>query len=118
MKRTIIQQQQQVQQQQQKQHNMQQHRFESDSEPHLVKYKGSSSGSPLHTDTTHKSITINALLSSSNDFGGGGTYIEVLDRVIQLEQGQMLIHPGCLAHSGADITYGVRQLLVAFVECD
>jgi hypothetical protein len=112
------QQQEQVQKQQQKQHNIQQHRFESDSEPHLVKYTGSSSGSPLHTDTTHKSITINALLSSSNDFGGGGTYIEVLDRVIQLEQGQMLIHPGCLAHSGADITYGVRQLLVAFVECD
>jgi hypothetical protein len=112
-----IQQQQQVQQQKQE-HKMQQHRFESDSEPHLVKYKGSSAGSPLHTDTTHKSITINALLSSSNDFGGGGTYIQVLDRVIQLEQGQMLIHPGCLAHSGADITYGVRQLLVAFVECD
>jgi hypothetical protein len=29
-----------------------------------------------------------------------------------------LIHPGCLAHGGADITFGVRQLLVAFVECD
>lgn len=113
------QQQQQTQQREQmQQHNMLQHRFESDSEPHLVKYKGSSSGSPLHTDTAHKSITINALLSNNDDFGGGGTYIEVLDRVIRLEQGQMLIHPGCLAHGGADITFGVRQLLVAFVECN
>ena len=93
-------------------------RFESDSEPHLVKYNGMSSGSPLHVDTDHKSITINVLLSDANDFGGGGTYIRAIDRTIMLEQGQMLIHPGCLAHAGADITYGVRQLLVAFVECE
>jgi hypothetical protein len=92
-------------------------RFESDSEPHLVKYAGKSSGSPLHVDTEHVSITINVLLSDSSDFGGGGTYIPAIDRTIMLEQGQMLIHPGCLAHAGADITHGVRQILVAFVEC-
>jgi hypothetical protein len=87
------------------------------SEPHLVKYAGESSGSPLHVDTDHMSITINVLLSDANDFGGGGTYIPAIGRTIFLEQGQMLIHPGCLAHAGADITHGVRQILVAFVEC-
>jgi hypothetical protein len=93
-------------------------RFESDSEPHLVKYSGASSGSPLHVDTDHMSLTVNALLSDVGDFGGGGTYIRAIDRTIFLEQGQMLVHPGCLAHAGNDITYGVRQLLVAFVECE
>ena len=93
-------------------------RFESDSEPHLVKYSGASSGSPLHVDTDHMSLTVNVLLSDVGDFGGGGTYIRAIDRTIYLEQGQMLVHPGCLAHAGNDITYGVRQLLVAFVECE
>ena len=51
-------------------------RFESDSEPHLVKYSGASSGSPLHVDTDHMSLTVNALLSDVGDFGGGGrTYV-------------------------------------------
>jgi hypothetical protein len=91
--------------------------FESDSEPHLVKYAGKSSGSPLHVDTDHASVTINALLSDPSDFGGGGTYVPAIGRTIALEQGQMLVHPGCLPHAGADITRGVRQILVAFVEC-
>lgn len=93
-------------------------RFESDSEPHFVRYIGSATGAPLHTDTEHMSLTVNVLLSDPCDFGGGGTYLKVLDRVIRLNQGEVLVHPGNLLHAGADITYGVRQLLVAFLECE
>lgn len=93
-------------------------RLESDSEPHLVKYSGKRLEAPLHKDNTHKSLTLNALLSKEDDFGGGGTYIQVIDKTIKLQQGQMLIHPGNLDHAGAEITSGVRRLLVSFLECE
>ena len=93
-------------------------RLESDSEPHLVKYSGKRLEAPLHKDNTHKSLTLNALLSKEDDFGGGGTYIQVLDKTIKLQQGQMLIHPGNLDHAGKEITFGVRRLLVSFLECE
>ncbi|KAL7528560.1 hypothetical protein ACHAXR_006743 [Thalassiosira sp. AJA248-18] len=93
-------------------------RYESTNEPHLVRYIGSSTGAPLHTDTAHKSITMNVLLSDNEDFGNGGTYLKVIDQTIKLEQGEVLIHPGNLEHAGADITFGVRHLLVAFIECE
>ena len=92
--------------------------FESANEPHLVRYNGEAKGAPLHTDNAHKSLTMNVLLSDPDDFGGGGTYIKAIDRTIKLKQGEMLIHPGNLEHAGADITFGVRHLLVAFLECE
>ena len=93
-------------------------RLESDSEPHLVKYSGKRLESPLHKDNTHKSLTLNALLSKEDDFGGGGTYIHAINKTIKLQQGQMLIHPGNLDHAGKEITFGVRRLLVSFLECE
>lgn len=96
--------------------------FESSGEPHLVKYNGKAKGTELHTDNddefASKSITINALLSASDDFGGGGTYITAIDQTIHLQQGEMLIHLGNLEHAGAEITFGVRRLLVAFLACE
>lgn len=93
-------------------------RFESDNEPHLVRYIGDKSGAPLHVDTDHKSITINVLLSDNDDFGGGGTYLKDIDQIIKLEPGEVLIHPGNLQHAGVDTTFGLRYLLVAFLECE
>ena len=96
--------------------------LESSGEPHLVKYNGKARGTVLHTDNhdeyASKSITVNVLLSDNDDFGGGGTYISAIDRTIKLEQGEMLIHLGDLEHAGADITFGVRRLLVAFLACE
>ena len=96
--------------------------FESSGEPHLVKYSGKAKGTVLHTDNhddyASKSISLNVLLSNNDDFGGGGTYISVLDRTIKLKQGEMLIHLGDLEHAGTDITFGVRRLLVAFLACE
>lgn len=96
--------------------------FETIGEPHLVKYNGKAKGTVLHTDNddeyASKSITINALLSDNDDFGDGGTYISAIDKTIKLEQGEMLIHLGNLEHAGAEITFGVRRLLVAFLACE
>jgi len=93
--------------------------FATDTEPHLVKYSGKARGTKMHTDNSQfVYITVNVLLSDNADFDGGGTYIKVLDDTIRLEQGEMLIHLGDLEHAGADITSGVRHLLIAFLKCE
>lgn len=96
--------------------------YESDSEPHLVKYSGKAPrGTELHTDNSKQlCITVNVVLSSAEnaDFHGGGTYITVLDETILLKQGEMLIHLGDLEHAGAEITSGVRHVLIAFLACE
>ncbi|KAL7537574.1 hypothetical protein ACHAWF_005811 [Thalassiosira exigua] len=94
--------------------------FESCNEPHLVRYDGAAvmTSAPLHRDAEHKTLTLNVLLSDESDFGGGGTYIAAIDRTIRLRQGEFLLHPGNLEHGGAEITFGVRHLLVAFLECE
>jgi len=96
--------------------------METPGEPHLVHYKGKAKGTVLHTDNddeyASKSITVNAVLSDNDDFGGGGTYISAIDKTIKLEQGEMIIHLGNLEHAGTDITFGVRRLLVAFLACE
>jgi hypothetical protein len=92
--------------------------FENSGEPHLVKYNGKSKGTQLHKDNAEYTyLTINVVLSADEDFSGGGTYIKALDRTIHLQQGEMLIHLGNLEHAGADITSGVRRLLIAFLAC-
>lgn len=93
--------------------------FENSGEPHLVKYNGKAKGTELHTDNSeYVYITLNVVLSDSDDYSGGGTYIEVLDKTIQLQQGEMLIHLGDLEHAGADILTGVRRLLICFFACE
>jgi hypothetical protein len=93
--------------------------FENSGEPHLVKYNGEAKGTELHKDNSeYVYVTVNCVLSNSDDFDGGGTYIKVIDRTIHLQQGEMLIHLGNLEHAGVDITSGVRRLMIAFLACE
>jgi hypothetical protein len=93
--------------------------FENDGEPHLVKYNGKAKGTQLHTDNSEfVYITVNVMLSEPTDFGGGGTYITKIDQTIQLKEGEMLIHLGDVEHAGAEITSGVRRILIAFLACE
>ncbi|KAL3903477.1 MAG: hypothetical protein SGILL_010428 [Bacillariaceae sp.] len=93
--------------------------FESDGEPHLVKYNGRAKGTEAHTDNSeHVYITVNVALSADDEFTGGGTYITKLNTTVQLKQGEMLIHLGDLEHAGAEITSGVRRILIAFLACE
>lgn len=92
---------------------------ESTGEPHLVKYHGKSKGTAMHIDNSKfVGITVNAMLSSSDDYSGGGTYIKAIDQTIHLKQGEMLIHLGDLEHCGVEIKSGVRRLLVCFFVCE
>ena len=93
--------------------------FDGEDEPHLVKYHGKAKGTALHRDNSKfVYVTVNVALSSQDDFEGGGTYIQALDKTISLEQGEMLIHLGDLLHSGVEITSGVRNLMIAFLACE
>ena len=93
--------------------------FENDGEPHLVKYNGKAKGTQLHTDNSEfVYITVNVMLSEPTDFSGGGTYITTIDKTIQLKEGEMLIHLGDVEHAGAEITSGVRRILIAFLACE
>jgi len=70
---------------------------------------------PLHTDGSRYSF--NMLLSSPDDFDGGGTFFEVLDRTCKPGQGEVLLHRGDLRHAGMPVTRGTRYILVGFVDC-
>ena len=93
--------------------------YESDGEPHLVKYNGKAKGTELHTDNSEFIyITVNVMLSEPTDFVGGGTYITEIDQTVKLKQGEMLIHLGDMEHAGVEITSGVRRVLIGFFACE
>lgn len=85
-------------------------------QPHILKYSAEDgyTGVELHHDRCD--ITANLALSRSNTYIGGGTFIAAINRVIRLEQGEFLLHPGCLVHGGNPITAGTRYLLVTFAD--
>lgn len=66
----------------------------------------------LHHDRCD--VTANLSLSNSSDYEGGGTIIADMGRVIKLDKGEVLLHPGSLVHGGMDIYKGTRFLLVTF----
>jgi predicted 2-oxoglutarate/Fe(II)-dependent dioxygenase YbiX len=61
-------------------------------------------------------ITWQCMLSASNEYEGGGTYIRSIKKTVMLNQGQILVHPGELYHKGCDITRGSRYLIVCFTD--
>ena len=68
----------------------------------------------LHCDCCD--ITANLSLSRRNTYTGGGTFIAAMNKVVKLEQGEVLLHPGNLVHSGVPITAGTRYLMVTFAK--
>lgn len=83
----------------------------------FVKYEvkeGSQTGLDIHRDGSL--FSINILLNPRDEFDGGGTYIKPTDSIIQIEQGDCLIHDGALEHGGAHISRGRRLILVGFVQ--
>ncbi|GAA5817806.1 hypothetical protein MFLAVUS_011363 [Mucor flavus] len=81
----------------------------------LVKYSAiAQTGLKIHTDGCLFSLTL--LISDPNDFEGGGTYYQSIDKVIHLNQGDVAYHDARVMHSGIDITKGSRYILVAFID--
>jgi hypothetical protein len=89
-------------------------------EPHLLLYQRLDDGRPDHTGIEMHydgcDITWQAMLTTLDEYEGGGTYFRALRKTILLRQGQVLVHPGELYHMGIDISYGVRCLLVCFTD--
>ena len=57
------------------------------------------------------------LLSDRSDFEGGGTkFAPPLDRVFHVQQGECLCSSGQLLHGAAEVTRGVRYVLIAFID--
>ena len=56
-------------------------------------------------------------LSARSDYTGGGTHDPELEKVVHLEQGELLSFDADLVHSGVPISSGVRYLLVGFCHC-
>ncbi|KAG7354642.1 hypothetical protein IV203_003998 [Nitzschia inconspicua] len=83
-------------------------------QPHVLKYSAAMghTGVELHHDRCD--VTANLSLSDRSDYEGGGTMIVDIGRVVKLEKGEVLLHPGSLVHGGMDICGGTRFLLVTF----
>lgn len=80
----------------------------------FVKYhENQQRGLNLHRDGSV--LSFNVLLNSTEDFEGGGTYFQHLDKHFTIQQGDVLVHSGKWQHSGVSITRGIRLILVAFL---
>eukprot|EP00536_Pseudo-nitzschia_multiseries_P001065 jgi/Psemu1/180020/e_gw1.13.89.1 len=67
---------------------------------------------PIHRDASL--LTLNVALSPLDDYDGGGTYIEALDEILKIDQGQLLCHAGGAMHAGNAISRGERWVFVLF----
>ncbi|KAL1526326.1 hypothetical protein AB1Y20_015040 [Prymnesium parvum] len=72
-------------------------------------------GLGLHVDDDGLGISINVLLSSPDDFEGGGTFFQDDEVTITPQQGEMVSHHGGLRHASVPTTSGLRYILVAFL---
>lgn len=86
----------------------------------FVKYAAMDSaqrGLEFHRDGSLMSC--NVLLNDSTEFKGGGTTFRESSRgpcVVSGGKGDFLMHTGQLLHGGQDVTWGVRYILVAFID--
>ena len=87
------------------------------------RYEAAEGGQPglgFHRDDSELSFQL--LLSSPEDFEGGGTSFE-LDAAgedvctLRPQQGEMTSHFGRLRHAGNPVTSGTRYVLAGFVRC-
>jgi len=81
-------------------------------QPHVLKYNKDHRGVQLHHDRCD--VTANLMMSRGHTYVGGGTYFPDLNKVIRLNHGEFLLHPGTLVHGGTDIVEGTRYLMVLF----
>jgi hypothetical protein len=90
----------------------------------VVKYNASAGQTSLgvHRDGPELAATIP--LNGLDEYDGGGTYIEALERssalgapggVLRRPAGHLILHPASVRHGGATITRGLRYILVVWL---
>jgi predicted 2-oxoglutarate/Fe(II)-dependent dioxygenase YbiX len=86
----------------------------------VVKYDASEGRVELGLHRDGLLVTANIALNDSDEYEGGGTYVEGLPSFMKNpirlpKSGHVLLHPGDVRHGGAPITKGVRYVLVCFI---
>jgi hypothetical protein len=85
----------------------------------VIKYDARTGGEQKelqpHRDAGDLSFMV--ALSARCEYTGGGTHYPELDKVVHLDQGELLSFDADLVHSGVPISSGVRYLLVGFCHC-
>jgi len=71
-------------------------------------------GIGLHKDNSDISFIL-LLNDPKKDFSGGGTHFPILNKTIELEQGEVLVFSGQLVHGAVPITRGKRFVLSGFL---
>ena len=54
----------------------------------------------------------------NDDFEGGGTRFNVLNKTVNISQGDVVMHSGKCLHAGRQTTRGIRYIIVGFVQVD
>lgn len=73
------------------------------------------SGLGVHVDDDGLGLSFNLLLSSPDDFEGGGTWFEDSDETVTPQQGEMVSHHGGLRHASVPTGGGLRYIMVGFL---
>lgn len=82
----------------------------------VLRYSPFCSFAPVSTDV-HQDfsfLTCTVPLVNPHEYGGGGTWLEPLDRAIRLPKGHSLLHAGSIWHAGQAVTKGKRYVLALF----
>jgi hypothetical protein len=73
------------------------------------------SGLGVHVDDDGLGLSFNLLLSSPEDFEGGGTWFEDSGETVTPKQGEMVSHHGGLRHASVPTGGGLRYIMVGFL---
>jgi len=92
----------------------------------IVKYNATAGQCRLATHRDGPLVACMVALNDLSEYDGGGTFIEALsgaslgqsganERVLRRSTGHVVMHPGYVRHGGAEVTRGVRYVLVVWV---
>ena len=85
-------------------------------EARLVKYNATAGQTELGMHRDGPVVTATVALNAPQEYEGGGTLIEALAAAaFRVERGCAVLHPGSVRHGGAELTSGVRYILVCFL---
>ena len=92
-------------------------------EARLVKYNATAGQTELGMHRDGPVVTATVALNAPQEYEGGGTLIEALSKrgapdaaaAFRVERGCAVLHPGSVRHGGAELTSGVRYILVCFL---
>ena len=88
-------------------------------EARLVKYNATAGQTELGMHRDGPVVTATVALNAPQEYEGGGTLIEALGwdaaAAFRVERGCAVLHPGSVRHGGAELTAGIRYILVCFL---